>query len=1013
MRREKKGREKKAQFTVFVILAAVILVVFVLAIYLVSTITNITLQSAARDAVRDYLESEAINYYVKTCMDVATKEAVQEFAIQGGKYYDYQNGTYVAAVEGLTHVEYNTTLGKNYLLVNVSYGLLGYTTCPLVQPNPPQYPLADTDLNQLFPVYEDHNTNTCIFDLTLSKSGFFGLNNFTRLCHVTSPNAGGSGVLTIPVQSPCYNSLTLFPNQSAEVMISKRILDKINECIDFEVFEELEEHNITVSGPPSAEIVYNSESFDVKIAYPLNVKLRNREPVMVTHTFEYASDLRLTRMHNYVLNLLAQDSKNITFNLSTDYTTVRGFDPLYMTVQYRGFEECTQPECFPYLYDHLIIVEDARSKIGNQSLKYIVAVKNRNPALDYIHETETGNLFDILGVENESIIINPLGIDPDDEAVNYAYTGWLETYNETWDEINCPLGQGSQYTIDQLFNCVTTDTTIQPRNWTNSKLFKDTNRSANVTPKRGDIGPHTVTVKTIDESGLIDYQDVLILVLDKPKVVFNIPPVYQDTPSGNLSREDPFILDSTGSAASTLGGGSIMGIEWKAEWLNQVSGFLDAQFVVTRPPTEPIQEVPLLDYSIQNITPMNLSHPKYPFESKTHIITLTIQSVLGGLAGGIPISASQSQTVDVYECLPHRNPSDPSYPYNTGTNPFYADHTCCLGDPADPATYALAPSTQTCYTEDFAGEYSKVMERISALERSDLLANVVYADGSGYQASIIPQGITGVTATTKNDVFKVDFVRKCDGKRGNICAGDLVPQISIQEACLDNDPAEQCQGVIFPGLFENPTQAYCANMPSGETFESMYSQPGATGVCNTQYACSTATKYNDPSGKQRCRATCDGNGGCTLPTDCYCTVQACNAVCGIDKTAEWSGQVCKADCSNSCEWNIGANNQKNIPCNYPSTSCMADFGAGYIRQYYCYYDVACNPQGPDWKEGDYCRRGGTYVKNGQTYCVYHPNPNLNSQCLAGGACNLNEAARPLGNNWVCDGVNGWVQSSTP
>lgn len=74
---------------------------------------------------------------------------------------------------------------------------------------------------------------------------------------------------------------------------------------------------------------------------------------------------------------------------------------------------------------------------------------------------------------------------------------------------------------------------------------------------------------------------------------------------------------------------------------------------------------------------------------------------------------SEAKQFEIKDCIPYRNPSSPAYPYHTAVDPFYANHTCCLSD------YTIAPNTTVCF---------------------------------------------------KNSTLTV----KCDGLRGNICAGEKV-----------------------------------------------------------------------------------------------------------------------------------------------------------------------------------------------------------------------------------------------
>jgi hypothetical protein len=435
----------KGQVTIFVILGIVILVVIVFGIFISSLISKLSLQSQADKAVKAYLQSDAVNYYVYTCMDSAVTSSIYDLAIQGGVFYDYQNGSYKVLGEGVTHIPYNISWidnygNVNYYFFNVSYSVLNDGYCDMVKKQSPEYPFDKSFIDNLFGIYTDYNVNgECLYDAKegYALSGFAGFNNMTRLCMLGSDNTNPIKSSGQSVEfSPCQNSISSVANKSVEYILGREISIRLANCTDFSVFKD---DNITVSGMPETKVLYTTDSVLIETTYNLTVKIKNKEPVFVRYTFNYKSNLRLARLHNYVMSLVRAESQDFFFNINNNYESYgihnelnpeKFYDKDYMDVKIINFTNCTS--C-PYRFDHLLIVEDKKSMVGNRPLIYMTMIQNRMPALDYIHLTPLNAHYDVLVSNNQEITLEPQGYDPDDEERNitYFYEGWKETYDES------------------------------------------------------------------------------------------------------------------------------------------------------------------------------------------------------------------------------------------------------------------------------------------------------------------------------------------------------------------------------------------------------------------------------------------------------------------------------------------------------------------------------------------------------------------------------------------------------
>lgn len=955
---------KKAQFTAFVVLGFVIFIVVSFFIFLVTSLAGSDYERQAREAVEEFLESGPINFYVNSCLELATKNAIKDVIT----HYDEQNFI-------------QTTI--NGQQINITKAILNETSriCTPFRDyrDAPSYPFPRTKLSELRATYFEEDL--CRLNRRFRPSGFFGFNNMVRLCQQPGPNVlvieEETGEGEIRIIPPCFMSDGVSNTQlvadsqdqlSIENITMTTILEEMNECIrDFDVFYETQGHNITIIDDPSAFVIFQPETFSVTITYPFEVHLRAMQPITTSYNFTYNSDVRLTSVQRFLFEVIRRETQDIFFNLTRDYTSIPEFRSGF--ILNRTYKE-----------DYSIInFTDEFSLIDGEELTYLLAIPYRKPALDYIRETNPGNEFDIIVVQNETIIIRPLGVDPDDRGVSYFYSGWKENRDEQFNFTRCnifdpnfdfnliPEDQGLQFCIDVFED-------IEPKNWTQSPSFLETNRVASYKTDVYDIGPHNLTVGVRDKTGLIDFQLIKILVFDLPKVDLQIPPVYPGLPNNTISVEDPFVLDGSASIPPALGNSVIDLFTFKItrEEIDS-SGGIETILEYLNATNESVVRIPS-SFNIRNIKFLNLTN------TGLHKINLTIDSSSTMLPPGTNLQDSMVVEVDVKQCLPHRNDTNYAYPYSIG-DPFFANHTCCSDN------YNYLPSSRVCYQETMFGElqrlrsYAQVQRKEAALEETGL--NPIFSES----------GVVSDNSAQRNNILKLDFFRRCDGTRGNICGGNVQAQYVTEVACNYNPSFdEQCSGPPVSSVSTNAP--VCINYTL-TTFERAFNLQDSTGVCNEDYKCSSTTQY-DTGGTVLCQATCDGQGTCTRSANCMCDATQCNAECDGNLTFERQGTQCRFGCSNSCI--------------FQSTSTLPCQGEFCYYNNRCRYNVQCTASGPVQAQGDFCERG-LVTEVGVQYCIYGSASTTN-RCTSDGTCNLNkdplpQQPCPSGLSRQCNVNSGW------
>jgi hypothetical protein len=1022
----------KGQVTVFVILGIVILVVVVMAMTGISTITKVKLQQDANNAVNSYLESESINYYVYTCMDAAVTSAIDDLSLQGGAFYTYQGGPSNLSKPGAMYIPYNlsftSTNGSTRTInFNVSYSILNSSYCAIVNLSVPDYPnVSNQFIAELYPLYEDKKNSACLYnyDDGYGLSGFAGFNNMSRLCFVGSENTLCIGsVCQASMRSPCIqtDSQIVEMNRSVEYLLRGQISRRLENCTNFSLFEVSQGDNITVFNKPVTRVILTTEGISVDIIYNFSVNLKNKQSVLVKHTFKYDSSLRIVRLHNYVMTLLKADSKDFNFNISKDYAGypvrpeldegIRNYyDSDHMSVEVIGFEN--DPACGPtcqYKYDHLLIVRDNASLIGNRSLTYVTALKNRIPALDFIHQTAANSYYDIIVSNNQTIIIDPWGYDPDDQRVWYTYNGWKEDYNEQCvfpTTPNTPILCTQSTPLPPI---------PPPHNWSKSDMYLQTQRKANYTTNTSDYGPHNVTVTLRDNSGLFDYQVVKILVFDLPVANITTIKIYNDIPDNVASIEDVLPLNGTASDTSAIGGGQITKYIWEI-YKFTASGWVPVPYVdimatpLTWVPNESknvpltLSAVELIKHMQDQINPLELT------VSVKHNVTLIVESPIP-LTNQVVQSIPVGVEINVAECAPHQNNSNKIFPYNAaGTDPFTANHTCCAGTLADWTTYKLRSTSDVCYQTNWYGEIEllRVKSNINELTRKTELTGYAYTLQGDIVAQNPPLG-SYPNGGDYNDIYNLTFSRVCDNQRGNICAGPMAANYALLITCTSkgtND--ETCSGPAGSIVENAPVPTECTKYATGSTFETTFYRVGAKGQCKYAEVCSTpGTKgYNNLTGHALCKGACDGNGGCTYGTACLCDINSqCGAQCDNTYNLEWTTNAGGSMCKNNCGPVTGASAclfaLTQLPCPAGQSSCKG-------IDDYCYSGVTCTASSSSKTKGEKCIAGAVINRGGQSCCMYWstPPPLPNPICSNVGTCNLHaDCTNPTA---TCSATQGWI-----
>lgn len=833
-------RKKKGQITIFVILAVVVLFAFIFLMYAKSQVDQGKLSVLAKQQMQDYVTQNSLNLYVTSCIDAVTDEALILASLQGG-VFNFSNMTYGKDYITYYVPEYNRT-------VNVSLAITMNDKCSVVMNNAPDYPYHNSQVipaNFLTSIYDLHE---CKYsgDLYTYYSGFFGYNRLARLCNWNGTNkvlatSTAYGFRTCELGT--YNDKFV---TSIQEELENFIGNEMRKCVNFtEVLKRIPA-NITVSGDPKTYLTFGQNGFNIMVQYPFLVALRGGQPIRTFYDFSSDRNIRFKELYDYSYFSARTDSLEAGFKMLEDKQGNSDLAQTYFSYDIKRVKS------FDLNHTDIVRFIDNSTLINGNPMIFQFAIQNRRPALDKIRQYNGMLDLDILVAENQTIVIEPQGYDPDDDDIEYNYLFWKEDYDEyfNFSDNRCKNASSFEY-VKQ--NC-SVRISSTPHNFTKSTLFLSTNKSAEYTPRRNDTGYHElkVYIQEKNRQGLDDYQIVKILVFDKPKANITGNNLYNL--SNNIaSIEDPYILNGSNSVvglSANLVNNTFSLFVWNSSEFNKTVIIMTERNKSLFIPSDINGS-----YTIMNITSRVFSNV-----GLTDIM-LTVNTALG-------FSDTTNYSVDVKQCIPFRNLGIFPYPYNT-TDPFFADHTCCKND------FTYAGNGSICFDNTIYGKDNTFFNFWSMVPYP---SHSLGPAGPTYQAPFASTPYEG-----ENDIFRRIFIRYCSGDRGNICVGDGLEKRQNFQFCDDtnnNAPLEfrkeRCVGP--PATLSGTTTIWtnsstplnCVNYPAGQSFEK-FSGTG-TGVCTTSPQCANPDLPN-PFVSSDKRYTCSGQcsgGGCTVTTGCKC-----------------------------------------------------------------------------------------------------------------------------------------------
>jgi hypothetical protein len=1070
---EKRGRSSlKAQMTIFFIVGIIVLLVFAFFMMFVQSITQARVRVEAKKALNSFIETSTINQYVSSCMDSVLSDGLQKAALQGGIIYDYQiyplvdigdeggvtppnNGQNnrntpgnMVVDEDLHFLEIdvsNLNIIDNPYAVsqnsefdeikfsNVSYGLNIADTNGI-------YPPYQPDSKQLAPSYPKEAPGYFLTqDLFLQSingfqlwptfqmsEGFYGQLNYPKLCD-------DFALCSYKSTHEIYNSLAL---RSLESQLEEYVAQRTRDCVNFTYFEELTPYNIT-DNEITANVVFSIDQVNLKIHYPLTIVWKNGEPITEEFEFSIKKQARVERIYELIYSLLKYESFDLFFDV-LDYKSIdlgsklkcilrdgtRCFDDDVEVYKIRNVESKSELGEFVEQYDDLVVIKDLATIINGKPLMYLFLIENRRPALDFINNYVSEELNFVV-FEEKAIELNPIGYDPDDDSLNYEYSGWMQDYYEEFDFDRYESDQSNGHVSDHPYleyrgDSIDLTGINDPDNrkrWMDSSPFLETSRDAIYVTQHKDLGYHETKIKIFDETGLEDFQILKILVRDFPTAYAESSNDYDDIHNDFASVEDPYNLDASFSyviISDPLDPNNDVWYRWHEDFDPYTTLGTQEQITI-------LPDVPFTIMDVHNhyfLKSSLLVHPEYDVNNPSAVpTTITLESGLDLGDGNGPIYGQSENSVDtkdifVFECLPHEGDgTNLPFPYapNSDATPFNTNHVCCIGDPlaATPENIpsgwgSVADDDLICFTKDQYAAYPYFQKTQNLNYWYD---NYQPQNDLGFaHTHNLPTPSTSIL----NDILLRKFERNCDGLRGNICAGNGESDFEVLASCPEFSTLNaQCVGPtanLFNFAYDydssNPAPV-CTTYNPGESFE-IVSGLGSIldkSSCRPQLTCYASDNRNFANGNSYATAF-----SLTSSSNPVSAVGCVNALCGgSNPDANLQTQFCNyfaqdSDCA--CSDQCGAHpscygvdplepwNGLSSPSNRGSQGC--DLNCNYHSCNNFAFDISGTGECFDTCSNDYqCADGFNCDIDDESYCVIcNFNSHIQTDGSSAGKCEL-------------------------
>jgi hypothetical protein len=704
---------KRGQVTVFVLLGILLLIVVGFAIY------TMVVTSDERAVTADDITSEdeavnQLNQYLQSCVESSVANGTQTVLLQGGVYYEEQNGT----ANSTYSTEHSPSFTQRFY--DVYHGIRDSYPCPLASENPPRYPANSTFFNN----YDDYGTGSaCIIasstfetNTILQSAGYLGVATMSRSCRLNSQNRIDNQ------QSPFVGSrcgaTTPNPSNALETHIEDATETVLQRCADNQTVTNRTGNTVELFGDPNVSVGYAPETTSYRVRMPIRIDVAGGEPTVTRHTFTYQANIPLLSMWRKIYDAVLTDAKEPRHNFTESLTS--------LDIQ------ATNDTAKPRIY----AITHPSAQLNGEDLTVMTAFERRAPVLNLIDQTTEDELNVIVEATND-IQLSPEAVDPDDQfKPNISYARFGEDYTASDDNGRAAPTDSVTNVASSQGPAVSSSNTLTARNGTHT--IKD--------PYTWGVYETRVNASIPGDEN--DWQDVTTLVVDKPRLTINI-----STPENKsyIVAEAPFTINGSSSQPpKAFGYKPFFNTNWTIgdqDVNTNMSGFT------------------LSDLTTYNVTDIDDQIAALGITKPQTNITLT-SSADTTYRDNVRHSVLNETTVKL--CEPNNAESGEAYPYNESPT-YNTDNPCC--QPPTPTNTISDSSAPPCLEETKLGNASDVKPWFNDLadETREYTDNAFTTQVN----SDLTSASNELNDFDSDTEILVNFNRSCSGERGNICGGPV------------------------------------------------------------------------------------------------------------------------------------------------------------------------------------------------------------------------------------------------
>ncbi len=454
---------KKSQISMFLLIGVLLLGVTIIVLVLIpSQVDEDFLQRQSTESAN----VDTIKTLIQSCVETSAENVLFQIGMQGGRWYEGENAD---------SSFYSVGFRYQGQMHNVGFGL----TRKQNEIPPPYYPSN-------IPSQSGYG-----YTLDFLRQNFFGArlwgqNELPKLCSRFGPNNPTNNASRYSCDVGTYGN-----QNTIQDILHREIQQKIFSCVTKRDDVISETVASLIQTRQDVEVLLGDTT--VRVTYSIDGSITQSESVIEIPEIQVTLPIRLKRIYNLAHYMIENDLVDVSFLFSQNYNEIQSCR--YFNTSYCWDEHMDVSIIRNTGVDHvrgfdIVEIIDRESLVLGNPYRFLFAVENRRPMLEYMDFDGTDTRPTFVSEEGRSVRFEPIGYDPDGDSLTYSYQGWLAEY----------LNSSTPYTLGT--HC------------------GQMNQCANATIPMNETGLFVLNISVLDSFELRDYQPIYIKVYGEGTNVF-------------------------------------------------------------------------------------------------------------------------------------------------------------------------------------------------------------------------------------------------------------------------------------------------------------------------------------------------------------------------------------------------------------------------------------------------------------------------------------------------------------